>query len=111
MLSENITGDPTAANNGALSYVLDPVGNRLSLTSTLAALPNQTFTYDSDDRLSADTYDANGNTLASGGNTFAYDFENRLIQFGSLVQMTYDGDGNRVVAPKAARRHAISSMI
>ena len=24
LLSENITGDPTATNNGALSYVLDP---------------------------------------------------------------------------------------
>ena len=67
LLSENITGDPTATNNGALSYVLDPVGNRTSLTSTLATLSNQTLTYDADDRLSNDTYDANGNTLTSAG--------------------------------------------
>ena len=97
LLSENIAGDPTASNNGALAYILDPVGNRLSLTSTLAALPNQTLTYDADDRLSTDTYDANGNTLTSGGNTFAYDFEDRLTQFDSSVQMSYDGDGNRIV--------------
>ena len=97
LLSENIAGDPTSTNNGALSYVLDPVGNRTSLTSSLAALPNQNFTYDSDDRLSTHTYDANGNTLVSGGNTFAYDFEDRLTQFDTSVQMSYDGDGNRVV--------------
>ena len=67
------------------------------MTSTLTALPNQTFTYDADDRLSSDTYDANGNTLTSGGNTFAYDFEDRLTQFDSSVQLAYDGDGNRIV--------------
>jgi RHS repeat-associated protein len=97
LLSESIAGDPTSTNNGALSYVLDPVGNRLSLTATLAALSNQTFTYDPDDRLSSDTYDANGNTLTSGGNSFSYNFENRLTQFHASVQMSYDGDGNRVV--------------
>ena len=97
LLSENIAGDPASANNGALTYLLDPVGNRTSLTSSLAALPNQSFTYDSDDRLSSDTYDANGNTLTSGENTFAYDFEDRLTQFDSSVQMSYDGDGNRIV--------------
>jgi hypothetical protein len=35
------------------------VGNRQSLVSTLAALTNQSSTYDADDRLLADTYDAN----------------------------------------------------
>jgi RHS repeat-associated protein len=97
LLSENISGDPTTANNGALSYVLDPAGNRVSLTSTLAVLPDQSFSYDPDDRLLTDTYDANGNTLTSGGNTFAYDFEDRLTQSDTSVQMAYDGDGNRIV--------------
>ncbi len=97
LISENISGDPTSANNGGLTYSLDPVGNRLSLASTLAALSNQTNTYDPDDRLSGDAYDANGNTLTSGGNTFAYDFEDRLAQFDTSVQMAYDGDGNRIV--------------
>src|SRR5262245_20891631 len=52
---------PASTNNGALTYVLDAAGNRLSLTSTLAALPSQSFTYDPDDRISGDTFDANGN--------------------------------------------------
>jgi len=51
-LNEGISGDPTPANNGALAYALDPAGNRKSMTSTLAALQAQTFTYDADDRIS-----------------------------------------------------------
>ncbi len=79
LLNETISGDPAAANNGALTYVLDPVGNRQSMTSTLAALQAQSFTYDADDRTisspGGDTFDANGNTLTSGGVTYTYDFE------------------------------------
>ena len=97
LASESIAGDPTASNNGALTYSLDPVGNRLSLASTLAALTPQTFAYDPDDRISGDAFDANGNALTSGENTLAYDFENHLTQFDASVQMTYDGDGNRIV--------------
>ena len=97
LLSENIADDPTSTNNGALTYLLDPVGNRLSLTSTLAALSNQTNTFDADDRLASDTYDANGNTLTSSGHNLAYDFEDRLTQSDASVQMAYDGDGNRIV--------------
>ncbi len=41
-------------------------------------------------------YDANGNTIGSGGINSAYDFENRLIQQGAGVSIVYDGDGNRV---------------
>ena len=63
LLTESISGDPTAADNGSLNYTLDPVGNRSSLASTLAALQAQTFTYNVDDRISGDTFDANGNTL------------------------------------------------
>jgi YD repeat-containing protein len=96
LLNETISGDPTAANNGALTYVLDPVGNRQSLTSSLAALQVQAFTYDADDRISGDTFDANGNTLTSGGVTYTYDFEDRLVSTSSGVQIVYDGDGNRV---------------
>ena len=73
------------------------MGNRFSLLSTLIALPSQTATYDNNDRISADTFDNNGNTLTSGGHAFAYDFEDRLTQYnGNSVQIVYDGDGNRV---------------
>ena len=37
--------------SGALSYLLDAVGNRQSLTSTLAALSPQSFSYDPNDRI------------------------------------------------------------
>ncbi len=96
LLNETISGDPTSANNGALTYVLDPVGNRQSLTSTLAALQAQSFTYDADDRNSGDTFDANGNTLTSGGVAYTYDFEDRLLTTSSGLTIVYDGDGNRV---------------
>jgi RHS repeat-associated protein len=96
LLSEGISGDPTSANNGALAYNLDPVGNRTALTSTLAAPPAQSFTYDVDDRLNTDTYDANGNTLTSAGVTYGYEFEDRLTSTSTGVQIVYDGDGNRV---------------
>jgi YD repeat-containing protein len=47
------------------------------------------------DQLATDTYDADGNTTQSLGVGYVYDFENHLLQAGS-VSYTYDGDGNRV---------------
>ncbi len=96
LLGENITSDPTAANNGSLNYSLDPVGNRQSLASTLSAVSAESFSYDADDGLNSDTYDSNGNTLASGGTNYTYDFQDRLISASTGVQIVYDGDGNRV---------------
>ncbi len=93
LLNENITG---VSDSGGLNYTLDQVGNRLALTSTLAALQSQTFSYDGNDRISGDTFDDNGNTLTSGGHAYTYDFEDRLLQMDSTVTMVYDGDGNRV---------------
>ena len=92
----NITGDPDTAGNGALNYTLDPVGNRSSLTSTLTALPSQSFSYDFNDRPIVDTFDDNGNTVTSGGHAFLYDYEDHLTQFDATLGMQYDGDGNRV---------------
>jgi RHS repeat-associated protein len=96
--SETITNDPQGSvGNGALSYSLDPTGNRLSRTSTLAALGAQSFSYDANDQLGSDDYDANGNTTSADGHTYAYDFENRLkSKDGTAVTLVYDGDGNRV---------------
>jgi RHS repeat-associated protein len=49
------------------------------------------------DELSTDTYDLNGNTLATGGKAFTYDSENELKTMnGGAVALFYDGDGNRV---------------
>jgi RHS repeat-associated protein len=73
-----------------------PVGNRKQITSTLAPVPAGLWNYDANDRFTAgDTYDADGNTVSSGGITNVYDFENHLIQKAG-VTIVYDGDGNRV---------------
>ena len=97
LTSESITGDANPAANGSITYGYDAVGNRQSRTSNIAAVPAQTFTYDANDRLSVDTYDANGNTLTGSGSTFTYDFENRIKSVnGGAVTIVYDGDGNRV---------------
>jgi RHS repeat-associated protein len=80
-----------------VGYTYDPVGNRLSRISTLAAVLSSTSAYDANDRLTSDSYDANGNTRGAGGSTYTYDFENRVKSVnGGTVRLVYDGDGNRV---------------
>jgi RHS repeat-associated protein len=97
LTQEAITGDADPAKNGSVGYVYDAVGNRLQRSSTIAVIPAQAFTYDANDRLNTETYDNNGNTVGSGGDAFAYEFENRLkMKNGTQVAIVYDGDGNRV---------------
>jgi RHS repeat-associated protein len=94
---ETVAGDPAAAANGAITYTYDPVANRLSRASTLATVLSATSAYDANDRLTTDAYDANGNTRAGNGSTYAYDFEDRLRSVnGGAIRLVYDGDGNRV---------------
>src|SRR5271165_5621369 len=92
LTSENVTADPNN-HNGTTSYLYDPVGNRQQLL--VNGVTANSYTYDADDRLGSDSYDADGNTINSLGTANAYDFENHLIQHG-LVTVVYDGDGNRV---------------
>jgi RHS repeat-associated protein len=65
-----------------------------------SGVPSQAPTFDANDRLNSDTSDNNGNTTGSDGSVYSYDFENRLIRVvkpdGTLIQVVYDGDGNRV---------------
>jgi RHS repeat-associated protein len=103
LTEENITADPNS-KTGSVTYGLDPVGNRLSLGLSngsnlpgISPIQSGSIGYDPDDRLSSETYDANGNTLTTGGKTFAYDFENRLKSMNAgAVTIQYDADGNRV---------------
>jgi len=99
LTQESISGDPHSVN-GAVSYGLDPVGNRLSQASSLTGIAAGSFSYDADDRiLATETYDNNGNTLVTGARTLTYDFENRLKTMtmgSSTVTIVYDADGNRV---------------
>ena len=96
LTNETIASAPSG-KNGSISYGLDPVGNRLSDTSSLAGVSSGSATFDADDRLSSETYDSNGNVLTTGGKTFIYDSENRLTSMNAgAVTIQYDGDGNRV---------------
>jgi RHS repeat-associated protein len=96
LTSESISSDPSK-NNGSVSYGLDPVGNRLSETSSLNGISSGAWSFNADDEVSSESYDANGNVIASGGKSFVYDSENHLVSMnGGAVQILYDGDGNRV---------------
>jgi RHS repeat-associated protein len=94
LTNETVGADPSGVN-GALSYTYDPVGNRTQLTSTLAPVPGGLWNYNANDQLTTDSYDSNGSTIGSGGSSYAYDFENHLVQ-GGAISIVYDGDGNRV---------------
>ena len=107
MTAESVARSPL---NGTLNYGLDPVGNRLSLVSTLSGINPQTVAYDANDRLTANNFDANGNTLSANGKTFGYDSLDRMTTVNSgAVTMVYDGDGSRVA--KAAGGVATSYLV
>ena len=55
LTQETIAG---VAVSGTIGYQYDQVGNRLQRTSTVAAVPAAAYTYDANDRLTTDTYDA-----------------------------------------------------
>ena len=76
------------------------VGNRLQKTSTLPGMPGTTSSYNANDQLATDTYDNDGNTTASNGKGYSYDFENHLVQQAGIT-VVYDGDGNRVAKTTA----------
>jgi RHS repeat-associated protein len=102
-----LTGETiSGAATGSLGYSYDPVGNRQNRSVLTLPLLPQTFSFDANDRLNTDNYDANGNTLLSAGfsqfQPDQYDFENRLVSRvatvngSTTINILYDGDGNRV---------------
>jgi RHS repeat-associated protein len=97
------------------TFTYAAVGNRLTQTTSGQGASSVTYSYDDRDRLLAEnataySYDAAGNlTAKSGEATYAWDSENRLsrveLSAGTVVEQTYDVDGNRVrtkVTPPAA---------
>jgi RHS repeat-associated protein len=96
LTNEAISLDPNN-KNGTVGYGIDPVGNRQTASSSIPGLSPIGGTFNSDDELASESYDSNGNVTASGGKTFTYDTENRLVSVnGGAVTIVYDGDGNRV---------------
>ncbi len=100
--SEQVSGATGSSPKGQVVYSLDAVGNRLGSNSTLAGVPSASASFDANDHLTSDTYDANGNTRQSpgNGNTDTYDSFDRLVgrSNGSsgTTQIIYDGDGHKV---------------
>lgn len=94
LTSETISG---AVLVGAIGYQYDNVGNRLQRTSTVSQVSPAVLTFDANDRIVGEAYDANGNTIGSPGSSYVYDFEDRLTSGNNGgVTIVYDGDGNRV---------------
>ena len=81
---------------GNVGYGYDIVGNRTNRSSTISGLTNQVYTFNTNDWLNIDSYDANGNTTGSGGKTYSYDAMNRLTNVNNTIFIAYDGNGNRV---------------
>jgi RHS repeat-associated protein len=81
-----------------LFYTYDAVGNRLIRQSAIVQLPTASYSYNTNDRLTTDSYDSNGNTIQSAGTNYQYDVMNHVTNVvigGDHILMTYDGDGNR----------------
>src|SRR5271166_682505 len=77
----------TTAPTGTLGYGYDAVGNRTNRTSGITGITNQTPSYNTNDWLTTDAYDSNGNTLWTTNGTvqgpYQYDYANRLTNFNS----------------------------
>jgi RHS repeat-associated protein len=100
-----------------LTYGYDRAGNRLSRGGVNPPLPPQILRYDANDRLTTDTYDANGNTLFGAGlaqtQADRYDFENRLVSRRTAlgtVEMGYDGDGNHVLKTVSTATNTVTTF-
>jgi RHS repeat-associated protein len=73
--------------------------NRLNDKSTLEGVSPGGWTFNADDELSSETYDANGNVTSTGGKSFTYDSENHMVSMsatGTSASKVYDAFGNRV---------------
>jgi RHS repeat-associated protein len=104
LIGERVTLDNLLQYEKAFGY--DPVGNRLTQSTTGQGAGAVSYAYDARDRLLTENatsygYDANGNLISKSAEaTYTWDFENRLIKVtkadGSVVEHQYDPEGNRV---------------
>jgi RHS repeat-associated protein len=87
-----------SGSSGTLAYSFDLVGNRTNRTVTGSlSLTNQSFTFNTNDWLTSDAFDNNGNTTNSSGNSYLFDALNHMTNANNgAVLIWYDGDGNRM---------------
>jgi RHS repeat-associated protein len=80
---------------GSLAYAYDRVSNRTNRGGTLGPIGSASYAYNTNDWLTTDSYDANGNTTNSVSIAYAYDWANRLTNSG-LISIVYNADGHRI---------------
>ncbi|MEK7214293.1 MAG: hypothetical protein AAB289_01675, partial [Chloroflexota bacterium] len=94
-----LTGVDAPGTSLDTSYLYDPAGNRSTMTRGAAT----NYSYDRADRVTAAggvsyTVNANGNLVAKGADSFAYDQANRMKSAtvaGATSTYAYNGDGMR----------------
>jgi len=101
LTSENVSGGTGPSYEKTFGY--DAVSNRTSQVTTGYAAGSVAYTYDARQRLLTENsasyaWDLNGNQVSkSGGDTYQWDFEDRLVRVvkadGTVVDSTYDVDG------------------
>jgi YD repeat-containing protein len=96
-LTNESINNAVSGPNGATGYGYDTV-NRTSWSSNLPNVPNVAPTYDPDDRRTSDeNFDSNGSTINTGGHSYTYDAEGKLIGVDNgAITLTYDSDGNLI---------------
>ena len=97
---------PVGGSTPGFSYGYDRYGNRWTqtLTAGSGSWPQPSFTFTGaqnggvpNNRIDSDSYDAAGNLLNDGINSYTYDAENRIKSVNSgATTYTYDAEGRRV---------------
>jgi RHS repeat-associated protein len=76
-LQRLLTAQTTGPEWG-LSFGYDGFGNKLSQTVTKGTAPSMSITVDANNRVTGQTFDANGNMTSGAGSNLTYDVDNRI---------------------------------
>jgi RHS repeat-associated protein len=106
-LSTAVTTGSTGYAKWGLSWAYDRYGNRLQQNVTAGSAPSpQTPTDTATNRITGDTYDANGNLTVeplTPANNYTYDGENHMVNFASgSASAAYSCDGNGLRVKKVS---------
>jgi RHS repeat-associated protein len=102
---------PVGGSTPGFSYGYDRYGNRWNqtLTAGSGSWPQPSFTFTGaqnggvpNNRIDSDSYDAAGNLLNDGTNSYTYDAENRIKSVNGATTYTYDAEGRRVAKTTGA---------
>jgi RHS repeat-associated protein len=101
---------PDGQSTQGFSYGYDRYGNRWNQTVTAGSGPQPSFSFTGaqnggvpNNRIDGDSYDAAGNLLNDGTNSYTYDAENRIKSVNNgATTYTYDAEGRRVAKTTGA---------